>query len=705
MYEGGDLSLEDIEDIRGETLEEVRLKAWRKLFTEIQGLESMVDRAGLLHFFNRRILTIIIPELNTDQWNRLIHLSFVRNLGEDKWVFHDLARELVAAELGDRISGLVDELARLLEEKSREESDYALLGLSISVEALACHQEALEKIVLQVETDLQMAESDALKFLDSIRIDSVIGQAIINRLRGNTLLNLGRVADGEHALLEALEFARSVVVNEQDINQASISESLGSLGYLYFYTGRFSESEETFKESLRISTNLQKIHPNPQWPGRPVQCTYSVILTNYGYLLSRQGRFDEAKDSLREAEQSILKYFERSDSELKYDFMVHSIQQGFGLLLFYSGEAIEAEGIYRKIIESSKRPAIQIGAWICLGETLSWTGSLSEAEKVLQQALEALQRLAVDDPSYAVIMLDPLIHLGYILRVSHRPAQAEEHYLTALGICRKIADKTPEFNRDNLAFTLREFAVFLHESGRYSEAEELSLEALELAKVLAKKSHMKFAILLPRIYNNHAVILSKLGKLSEAETTIKKALEIVRDCIQGKSKPVFYDDLESAILNNMGIILWSTNRTKEGLKALEEASALQSNLAKKAPLMFNYHLSIALNNIGVVTCQSGESSKGEEYLIESLRMRRELEAKTPGRYLLYIASSLNNLAIIKEESNRIKESEILRSEALDILNTLTSKEPQSNFRYEQIKANIESKKMSEEYRDIYNLMI
>ncbi len=715
MHEGGDLSLEDIEDIRGETLEEVRLKAWRKLFTEIQGLESMVDRAGLLHFFNRRILTIIIPELNTDQWNRLIHLSFVRSLGEDKWVFHDLARALVAAELGDRMSGLANELIEILEEKSKEESDYTLLGLARSVQALVSLDEALKEIYLQIRSnDNLMPSADVLQFLDSIRIDSVKGQAFINHLKGETLFSMGRVADGEHAYLEALELARSVVVDEQDMSQAYVSYSLYSLGGLYFYTGRFSESEEILKESLKISRNLLKSHPNPQWPGPPVQVLYSLTLQEYGHLIARQGRFDEGTDSWREAERSIIEYFRSSDAELKYEYLVPYIQLGLGGLLFYSGEASEAEDIYRKIIRTAEKPIYQIWASVCLGEILTWTGSLSEAEEVLQQALESYQRHVIDNPSFAkdtaYIIVELLIHLGYILRVSHRSAKAEDNYRKALGICRKIIDEIPEFNRDYLAFTLREFAVFLHESGRYSEAEEFSLEAFEIAKVLVKKSHKKFAIILPRLLNNHAVIQSKMGRLSEAETTINEALEIAVNCIQGKAitgeeKPVFFNDLISAIHNNTGLILWSTNRIKEAQKELEVALALQSKLADKAPLMFNYHLSIALNNIGIVTCHSGESSKGEDYLIESLRIRRELEAKTPGRYLLNIASSLNNLAIIKERSNLIKESESLRSEALDIIKILTSKEPQSNYRCEEISAAIESKQMLEEFRDIYNLIV
>jgi tetratricopeptide (TPR) repeat protein len=346
-------------------------------------------------------------------------------------------------------------------------------------------------------------------------------------------------------------------------------------------------------------------------------------------------------------------------------------------------------------------------ALVLLGTILSWTGRLGEAEEVLQQAVKSIPRVVEEGSLYSIHQVNPLIHLGYILRVSHRSVKAEDHYRKALGICRKIADEQPEVNLDRLALTLREFAVFLGESGRYSEAEEISLEALEHTKALVNQSPSKFIPMLSRMLNNHGVLLSRMGRLSEAETTLDEALEIARQLGQqfdpGRSELVFLIDLESAILNNIGLILLSKNRIKEAQKALEDAYALQSVTVDRAPLMFQYHLSIVLNNIGVATYHSGESSKGEEHLIKSLQIRRELEAKTPSRYLLDIASSLNNLALIQEECSRIKESEISRSEALDILDQLASKEPQSNKRCEEINANIESKRMSVEFREICNL--
>jgi hypothetical protein len=94
MAESGSLSLTDIEDLRADTLEEVRLKTWKRLFREAQDLLGFVDRAGLLPFFNRSVMNIISPEMKTDQWQRLTSLSFVRNRGDGTMFYMVLQKNL-----------------------------------------------------------------------------------------------------------------------------------------------------------------------------------------------------------------------------------------------------------------------------------------------------------------------------------------------------------------------------------------------------------------------------------------------------------------------------------------------------------------------------------------------------------------------------------------------------------------------------------
>ncbi|MFX0046169.1 MAG: hypothetical protein ACFE8Z_09995, partial [Candidatus Hermodarchaeota archaeon] len=137
VAESGSLSLNDVEDLRADTLEAVRLRTWRRLFSQAQDLLSLVEKAGLVPFFNRRIMTVVAPDMRTDHWDRLIRLSFVRDRGDGTWVVHDLARELIIAELGQRLEHSTAQVAHSLEESSIEESDYTLLGLATSVQALA----------------------------------------------------------------------------------------------------------------------------------------------------------------------------------------------------------------------------------------------------------------------------------------------------------------------------------------------------------------------------------------------------------------------------------------------------------------------------------------------------------------------------------------------------------------------------------------
>jgi hypothetical protein len=78
MAESGSLSLTDIEDLRADTLEEVRLKTWKRLFREAQDLLGFVDRAGLLPFFNRSVMNIISPEMKT--MGRMFYMVLQKNL-------------------------------------------------------------------------------------------------------------------------------------------------------------------------------------------------------------------------------------------------------------------------------------------------------------------------------------------------------------------------------------------------------------------------------------------------------------------------------------------------------------------------------------------------------------------------------------------------------------------------------------------------
>ncbi|MFW9805722.1 MAG: ATP-binding protein, partial [Candidatus Thorarchaeota archaeon] len=71
MRDEGTIVLDDIESLRADTLEEVRLKTWRRLFNMAGNIQDIINRAGLLYHFNRDLLNIVAPSLTTDMWDRL----------------------------------------------------------------------------------------------------------------------------------------------------------------------------------------------------------------------------------------------------------------------------------------------------------------------------------------------------------------------------------------------------------------------------------------------------------------------------------------------------------------------------------------------------------------------------------------------------------------------------------------------------------
>jgi hypothetical protein len=174
MINTSNVSMSDIEDLRANDLAEVRLKVWRRLFSQAEGMHALINRAGILPFFDEHIMSIIAPELTPDSWDRLRRLSFVREREGGNFVLHELAVDLVKAELSGNLKNLALDVGGLLEKASEEKTDYKLLGLAISVQGLHSPQSALEKME-RVSSDLswRFQFRSAIEFHDSIKLETL----------------------------------------------------------------------------------------------------------------------------------------------------------------------------------------------------------------------------------------------------------------------------------------------------------------------------------------------------------------------------------------------------------------------------------------------------------------------------------------------------------------------------------------------------
>ncbi|MCW4026810.1 MAG: tetratricopeptide repeat protein [Candidatus Bathyarchaeota archaeon] len=678
--ESGSFSLKDVENLRADTLEAVRLKTWRRLFTQAQDLLRLVEKAGLVPFFDRGTMSIIAPDMRTDHWDRLIHLSFVRNRGDGTWVLHDLARELIVAELGQRLQDSTNEVVELLDRASADESDYALLGLALSVRALVGEREAAAKLG-SVVSDLLYRNnfSDALTLLNAVKIDTKGGQAVIKGLRGGVLAYMARVADGEQAFRESLETFQEFDESIPDELMVHKARTLHFFGLLLRSTGRSLEAEESFQESLEVYRSLDEntLGFRPQ--------DMATTFQSLGYGLMRVHRHQEAEKAYREAHQ----LFEQSTSTTSYDPMIGITLslRSIGMTLFFTGRPIESEEIQRNALEIYRKHAserLDDASFLrhlcfCLGtlaDTLRLMNRPYEAIDLYQEAIQVARELAKKEPE-ALSFIFPFMLAGSALplRQTGEYSEAEEAYLEGVSEFTELAEKTPDVFSKLLAAILLDFAVLLRQTGRVSEAEEKCREALRIHRELAAKEPGQHDYQLPWNLNNLAVLLRKAGRAAEAEETYREALHTARRTSQEAPEAIFLVEPIATILNNLAVLFRKAGRTTEAEEAILEALEIRRQLAQKSPELFLYRVATTLNNLGVLLAESGKTSDAEGALREALQLRRDLVYKSSGLYQPYVGSTLNNLGILLKRTGRTSESENAYREAIEIGEELVLRAP------------------------------
>ncbi len=706
LAKSGTLSLEDVEDLRADTLEEVRLRTWRRLFRETQDLLGLVDRAGLLPFFNRRVMNIIAPDMKTDQWDRLTRLSFVRNRGDGTWVLHDLAEDLVRAEIGTRLNVISKEVAGLLEKAHNDNPDVTLLGLARSVQALVSPAETLQQIYLDIDNlNFVMAANEIMTYLDSLKVETDEGRAALMGMKGFTLLSFDRVADAEHMLLELLDMSQEIAKSDPKTGRGLVAASHHWLGRLYSQTDRTSEADAAFKKALELGRSLVKSDPRMYVVGMPIELAHSTTFLFHGSHMMALGRLSEAKQKLRKADQLMKMYFQKPDAERddRFRHMVPYTQVRLALALFLSGDIPGAEELYRELVRTSKEPLNRASSLWNLGEILRTTDRMDEAEEIAREVVVIHRTASREDVVYDEALALSLNNLASILRVTGRQVEAQDAYRKALGIMRGLVEKAPESYRlRTLAWTLCDLGALLTESGNFAEAEKMYQESLDISRKLADQARERNLGRLSATLNNYAVLLSNDGKESPSEKMLREALEILEQITQDKPETVLLHDLVAAVLNNLGILLRSSKRASEALETLQRAHTIQSKLAEKAPQLFSRYLATVLNNLGIAHFENGSQSMAEEHIQKALEIWRELCQKAPDQYMVHIASALNNLAVVYDKKNNHQKAEELREEALTITNQLSERGILLQTRVTKLRNSIKSGEWLEEYREIVN---
>lgn len=678
IAEMGELSVEEMESLRAETLEEVRLKTWRRLFSRAEGLHEIIDYAGLLPHFTRDSLTLLVPHLKTDHWKRLIHLSFVRDRGDGTWDLHGLARELVLAELGGHLPKLALETAATLEGAAKEQSDAALQGIALSVQALVDEPGTIDKtiqIFFQVLGSIA-GQPAALTMLASAQFATDAGRATLHWLKG-VALGL-RYSEAQQEFQEAVRLYRDLAVENPDRYLLYLAWSLTHFASLHRNLGRNLEAEKLLQEALPILEELRQQGEHPfLWSPDIYLELSAAVHTTYALNLMFLARMPDAETAMQKAVTLLRAYAEknprhriRMTTALCMQAILHTVGGRPS-----KGEEIIQEGL--SIVREREKEAglawFYYAGWVHHFHTpiLLWTGRLLEAERTSRKAVEYwreyIEKQEKAGPGDRQHLARGINLRGSVLRHLGQLGEAEQAIQEAMTMYREIAE-AEEWGSMPLSVTLSNFGSLLHQAGRLAEAERAYKEA--------RTHHTQFLDLIPPFfryavitcYNNYSMLLRRTNRLAEAEALLCETEEIIQSL---DIKHEFLDMYFAVVLNNRGVVLAEANKLEEGEAAFKEALTIRRRLAAKTPSMYVWMLVSTLNNLGVLYQRRGQLAEAQQHYEEALEHRDALISNESKIYQSHIIPPLSNLALLLEATGvPSKTVKKLRAQ-LDVLGVTT----------------------------------
>ncbi len=690
MKDAGTISLDDVECLRAETLDEVRLMTWRRLFNMAVGLQDIINRAGLLEFFNRDVMNIIAPSMTTDLWDQLLRLSFVRLRDDSTWVLHDLARELIIAELDSRGKSLAEEVAQLLEKESDEKGDLTLIGHAFSIRAIFSEEEIIA-IAKDRINDLIMkdAVNDALLILETIKFRTIKGQAEIQGLRGKALWRVSRIPEAEDSIRAAISINEELAKDEPERHLSSVAENLNELYELLADT-RVAEAFDAISKALEIQRTVAA-------QGTPKQLKLLArILLNYGLSLTRKNPLD----GITPIQEAIVIYKKVKDPvQIPYSLNV------LGIILVYANKWVESEEanreaieLQRKLVESEpdnlRHRSILAAMINNMAFLTEQKGDAKASERLWNEALQIRRSLADKDPEVFLQRLEgQLENSGFFFLKINKIDEAEKIFLEELKIGQENVEKSPEVyqawieggylglglaygargkiseaiasidraissrrkrielgaNVLTLGNELNISAIMHMKNGNYEKAEKALLEAIQLLRDYETLPPVWLANL-AHYLNNHGILLWRGGRLPEAKTVFEESLEIAY-----KKVPEFYNGLGT--LSNFAVILADNNELEAAEHRFQSALSIAVDLAQKTPEQYKYHHAILLHNYSHFLCKADRQTEAVSLLKMAIKLKHELVNEYPGIFETSLSVSLGNLAIMNGVEKREMEWE------------------------------------------------
>ena len=261
--------------------------------------------------------------------------------------------------------------------------------------------------------------------------------------------------------------------------------------------------------------------------------------------------------------------------------------------------------------------------------------------------------------------------LGLLYEAQNRSEKAEEYYLAAIEIMKRLVKKNADAYEPALAMSYNNVGAFYSDHGQPEKAEKYYLAAMEIQKRLVEKNAEAYEPDLAGSYNNAGALYSNQGQPDKAEKYYLAAMEI-RERLVEKNADAYEPDLATSY-NNAGLFYAKQNQPDKAEKYFLDAIEIRERLVEKNADAYEPDLAGSYNNAGVFYSDHGQSDKAEKYYLAAIEIRERLVEKNADAYEPYLAMSYNNAGLFYAKQNQPDKAEKYYLDAIEIYERLVEK--------------------------------
>ena len=261
--------------------------------------------------------------------------------------------------------------------------------------------------------------------------------------------------------------------------------------------------------------------------------------------------------------------------------------------------------------------------------------------------------------------------LGVLYHSQNKPDKAEEYYLAAIEIQKRLVEKNADAYEPALAGSYNNTGTFYAVHGQPQKAEKYFRDAIEIYERLVERNADAYEPYLARSYNNAGNLYYEQGQPDKAEKNYLDAIEIYERLVKNNAD-IYEPDL-AVSYNNAGNFYKDQGQPEKAEKYYLAAIGIRERLVKKNADAYEPYLARSYNSAGVFYSDQGQSEKAEEYYLAAIEIQKRLVEKNAEAYESDLAMGYNNAGVFYSDQGQSEKAEKYYLAAIEIQKRLVEK--------------------------------